>query len=60
MPRALRVETAFMGYLRIGVEMPRYTGPDPEMNEVIPGAESSDVPGINRDPGESIPVGHQN
>jgi hypothetical protein len=48
-------ETAFRVYLRVGVCV-RYTEPDPEGGEVIPFLEKPAEAGINRAPGESVPV----
>ena len=58
MLRAGRCGTAFMGYLRVGDEMLRSIGPDLTGYVVIPGAEKSGEPGINRAAVESIHVRH--
>src|SRR5438477_607451 len=58
-PRMLwmgRCRTAFIGYLRVSIDMLRFTGPDLTDREVIPGSEGSAEPGINRAAAESIGV----
>jgi hypothetical protein len=49
---------AFMRYLRVRDEMLRSIGPDFLGHFVIPGAEKSDEPGINRPGAESMHVRH--